>query len=507
MGFIKHFHSNFFSLYRIIKQFIPVLNKVKIFPDHISSGDPIFNKSQVYSTTNERFIYKLGYFTNTPNPEKIFSKKYGIYYEPVTCIGGTGLSYSDSDTSTFFQSNIIGDKVSTTTKGMNFFEEIELFKKVMSGTEITCNSHLKIVHSSNLQITYIIPVLSTTANNNFKLYAIPPNTDPETEICNIKLEANKIKMVQIDIKTDTENTFGAEVRMVFACAGSIKKAYIKSYGDEYYNFKYTSTDTIYLSNFRITAKDTLIKTGLESNKILLRSKNGLSSPNSCKKQYTDEDCFRGHVCIIDTCRKCHYSCSSCYNSDSYGSCEKCSPLTISENQDPINGLCPINFVDISQFKDFYINIEPYGNEFNERATIGLWLFFADLTGSRSLEYDIYHIVLENRIVISLYPGDNKLTAYCHTYEDLYRKVTSDTKLYSSYADKSSDYVAPQVIPGEGQARQKDGLDIETMNGKWFHISCAISFPQKRYYIKSVVNGQVLVMKQMKEKMMFIIIIF
>ena len=488
MGFIKHFHSNFFFLYIIIKQFIPVLNEVKIFPDHISSGDPIFNKSQVYSTTNERFIYKLGYFTNTPNPEKIFSKKYGIYYEPVTCIGGTGLSYSDSDTSTFFQSNIIGDKVSTTTKGMNFFEEIELFKKVMSGTEITCNSHLKIVHSSNLKITYIIPVLSTTANNNFKLYAIPPNTDPETEICNIKLEANKIKMVQIDIKTDIENTFGAEVRMVFTCTDSTKKAYIKSYGDEYYNFKYTSTDTIYLSNFRITVEDTLIITGLESNKILLRSKNGLSSPNSCKKQNTDEDCFRGHVCIIDTCRKCHYSCSSCYNSDSYGSCEKCSPLTISENQDPINGLCPINFVDISQFKDFYINIEPYGNEFNERATIGLWLFFADLTGSRSLEYDIYHIVLENRIVISLYPGDDKLTAYCHTYEDLYRKVTSDTKLYSSYADKSSDYVAAQVIPGEGQARQKDGLDIETMNGKWFHISCAISFPQERYYIKSVVNG-------------------
>ena len=102
----------------------------------------------------------------------------------------------------------------------------------------------------------------------------------------------------------------------------------------------------------------------------------------------------------------------------------------------------------------------------------MWLFFSDLTNSRSLENDIYHIVLENRIVISIVPGDNVLTTYCHAFEDLYRKVTSDTFLHSSYTDKSSDYVVSDVIPSEAQSNK---MDVETMNGKWFHISCGISF--------------------------------
>ena len=210
---------------------------------------------------------------------------------------------------------------------------------------------------------------------------------------------------------------------------------------------------------RITVEDILITTGLESNKVLVRSKNGLTSPNSCKIQNSDEECFRGYVCLIDKCEKCHYSCSQCYNGNGYNSCKKCSPLTISEDQNPINGLCPINFVDISQFKDFSIDIYPNGDEFNERATIGLWLFFSDLTNSRSLENDIYHIVLENRIVISLHPGDDQLTAYCHTFEDLYRKVTSDTRLYASYADKSSEYVVSDVIPATGNTKPADYITV------------------------------------------------
>ena len=483
MGFLKNYQSIYFFLYLIVKQFFPAKNQMTIFPDHISAGDPIFNKSQVYSKTKERFIYKLGYFTDgAADYKNIFSKKYGIYYEPISCTGGV---YSQTSTDFVKKENIIEKDDSTIEKGKNFFEEIDLFKNVIEGKNISCNSHLKTIHTKNLKITYIIPVLSTT-NNKFILNAIyPPGTD-EYEICNVDLEANKLKMIKIDIETNIENTFGSEVKMVFTCTDSTKKVYITSKGNDYYKFRYMGdTSNIMLSNFRITVEDILITTGLESNKVLVRSKNGLTSPNSCKIQNSDEECFRGYVCLIDKCEKCHYSCSQC---NGYGSCSKCSPLTISEDQNPINGLCPINFVDISQFKDFSIDIYPNGDEFNERATIGLWLFFSDLTNSRSLENDIYHIVLENRIVISLHPGDDQLTAYCHTFEDLYRKVTSDTRLYASYADKSSEYVVSEVIPGEQQARQKDRLDIETMNGKWFHISCAISFAQERFYIKSVVNG-------------------
>ena len=146
----------------------------------------------------------------------------------------------------------------------------------------------------------------------------------------------------------------------------------------------------------------------------------------------------------------------------------------------------MNYIDISQFKDINVQIIPNGNEYNERATIGLWLFFSDLTNSRSLENDIYHIVLEDRMVISIVPGDNVLTAYCHAYEDLYRKITSDTTLHSSYSDKSSEYVVSDVIPSEDQLGK---MDVESMNGKWFHISCGLSYDHKEFYLKSVVNGE------------------
>ena len=91
------------------------------------------------------------------------------------------------------------------------------------------------------------------------------------------------------------------------------------------------------------------------------------------------------------------------------------------------------------------------------------------------------------------PGDNKLTAYCHAFEDLYRKVKSDTKLYSYYSDKNYVYIFYEVITGVTKGSKKDGLDTNTMNGKWFHISCGVSLDHgdrgyTNFYIKSVVNG-------------------
>ena len=63
--------------------------------------------------------------------------------------------------------------------------------------------------------------------------------------------------------------------------------------------------------------------------------------------------------------------------------------------------------------------------------------------------------------MSVVPGDNVLTAYCHAFEDLYRKITSDTTLHSSYYDKNSEYVVSQVIPNDAQFNR---MDFETMNG-------------------------------------------
>ena len=455
---------------------------MKIFPDHISPGDPIFNKSQIYSKTNEKFIYKLGYYTNST--DTIYSQKYGIYYEPVSCFSGG--SYSNSGT-TYFSSNIIKDKEST--KETNYFEEVELFEKVMTGFNIECPSHLKIVHNKNLKITYIIPVVPLSAGSKFTLHIIHPNLDhidPNyyIEICNVDLQSDKVTIVKIDIKTIVDNVLGSDVKMEFKCIDSIKNIQIQAKtttGQEDFQFVFNkdSSNGIALSNFRITVEDVSVTTGIETNKILIRSKNGLGSPNSCRNENSDEECFRGYTCMVSKCEKCHYSCAKCNNADLSNSCTKCGPLTIKEV--PEYGQCPINFIDLTQFKDFDIKILPKGDEFNERATIGLWLFFADLTESRSLQNDIYHIALENRIVISIVPFDNKLTAYCHAFEDLYKKVTSDTKLYSTYYDQNSEYVVSQVISAESE-------DIKTMNGKWFHVSCGISFDDSKFYIKHVING-------------------
>ena len=65
MVLIQNLSYSLYFIYFLIKSFIPIKSEMKIFPDHISSGDPIFNTSQVYSATNERFTVKnMEFITN-----------------------------------------------------------------------------------------------------------------------------------------------------------------------------------------------------------------------------------------------------------------------------------------------------------------------------------------------------------------------------------------------------------------------------------------------------------
>ena len=471
----------YYLIFSFFLTYITIYCSITIYPDNITPGDPVFNNSQVYSVTNERFVYSLGYYTDSTN--NYYSKKYGIYYEPVKCTG-TSIIYSYGDN--LFTQNEIKKKISTIEKGQNFYEEYELFKYSMTGSNIECPSNLKIIHDINLKINYTIPVISSI-DTDFTL-DVEKSDGTDERICNVPLNANELKIIQIDIKTEIENYLDSEVVMVFHCTDSLINYHIKYLGGYYLKFKFNKGgSSICLSNYRITVEDLSTKTGLKYNKLLDRSKLGLSTSESCQ---TSSDCFRGYICVGGFCNPCHYSCIEC-NQDStsttsISSCTKCNSLTIEENAATTNnGICPLNFVDLSQFKDINLNILPYGNEYNDRATIGIWLFFADLSNSRSLINDIYHIILENRIVMSVVPGDNVLTAYCHAFEDLYRKITSDTTLHSSYYDKYSEYVVSQVIPNDAQFNK---MDFETMNGKWFHISCGISLDHEILYLKSVVNG-------------------
>ena len=470
----------FFYFYLIINKYFMVNCAMTIFPDNISKGDRIFNNSQVFGKTNERFYYFLGYFTDNNSNAKYYSQKYGVTFEPVnipSIVDHYNRNY-------IFVDYIIKNKFSTREKSQNYFEEIGLFEHVIGGTKMTTSSQLKVIHDINLRITYTIPVISIV-DNTFLLY-VDDDTNTNNKICEVSLKGYELKIIQIDIKTQIEDILNHEITMVFTCTDAVKNVYLKFSGNRYLNFIYKGTaGRIYLSNFRITVEDLVSKTGIKYNSLLDRSKVGLKTDQSCQ---SSEDCFKGHICILGFCNPCHYSCIDCFQeysvSTSKSSCKKCDALTI--NPEPEDGICTLNYIDISQFKDINVQIIPNGNEYNERATIGLWLFFSDLTNSRSLENDIYHIVLEDRMVISIVPGDNVLTAYCHAYEDLYRKITSDTTLHSSYSDKSSEYVVSDVIPSEDQLGK---MDVESMNGKWFHISCGLSYDHKEFYLKSVVNGE------------------
>ena len=477
----------YFLLFIIIITYFKTNCQINIYPDNISPGDPIFNYSQVYGTTNEKFIYNLGYYTDKDGATNYYSRKYGIYYEPVKCSSPSNdISYEDN--SDIFINNAIKSKDSTKNKGNNFFEEVGLFKYVMTGKNIECPSNLKVIHDINMRITYIIPVI-TLENDNYFTLDVKTSGDNYERICNVELIKDQLKIIQIDIKTEIENILDSDVKMSFRCTDEIIDKNIIFSGNKYLTFIFNQGEKdISLSNFRITAEDLSTKTGIKYNKLLDRSKIGLSTEKSC---INSTDCLRGYICVIGLCKPCHYSCIECNQDDSsstaISSCKKCNTLTINENEpSETYGICNLNYIDLSQFKDIDIKILPKGKEFNERATIGLWLFFSDLKNSRSLVNDIYHIVLKDRIVISIVPGDDVLTTYCHTYEDLYRKVTSDTTLHSSYYDKSSEYVVSDVIPSEIQLNK---MDIETMNGKWFHISCGISFDHEKFYLKSVVNGE------------------
>ena len=209
MEYFKKIKFSFCFLYSIILLFFHINCDMKIFPDHISAGDPIFNTSQVYLKTNERFIYKLGYYTSST--DNYYSHKYGIYYEPVSCTAYSSSSSItvDNNSNNFIgQPSIIFNRASTKYDpiGRNYFEEISLFKNVITGYGMQCNSHLKVIHNKNIEITYIIPVVSSS--NLFTLHIKPPDQSDYTQICKVltsiflSLVSNFISWLAIQIFKD-----------------------------------------------------------------------------------------------------------------------------------------------------------------------------------------------------------------------------------------------------------------------------------------------------------------
>ena len=211
----------FFYFYLIINKYFMVNCAMTIFPDNISKGDRIFNNSQVFGKTNERFYYFLGYFTDNNSNAKYYSQKYGVTFEPVnipSIVDHYNRNY-------IFVDYIIKNKFSTREKSQNYFEEIGLFEHVIGGTKMTTSSQLKVIHDINLRITYTIPVISIV-DNTFLLY-VDDDTNTNNKICEVSLKGYELKIIQIDIKTQIEDILNHEITMVFTCTDAVKNVYLK----------------------------------------------------------------------------------------------------------------------------------------------------------------------------------------------------------------------------------------------------------------------------------------
>ena len=180
---------------------------------------------------------------------------------------------------------------------------------------------------------------------------------------------------------------------------------VSIYGDPELNIEFiskTSSDFV-LSNYRVTVNDTTSITGVKYNTTMIRSKNGL---HNCTK---DLDCFIGFMCTDFECKPCHTSCSECIQDDSNPAsmnyCKECNVLSTSST--PKDGFCDIAYTDLTLFKDFDVKVKPDNQEFNDRETLGFWIFFSNTKSSRKNREEgfekelensdiLHHVVLKNR---------------------------------------------------------------------------------------------------------------
>ena len=483
-----------FLFYLIISNSI-INSEITIFPDHYEHDDEIFTTSQVDGITNERFYYSLGYYTNL-NIDYI-SPKYGITYHPTQCkdLSGTAPNYNpvyrDNDRTSFFQ-NIQGKAIrypDSTRTGENKIEETKLFQNTMSGRNIKCPSPFSLFHNKYFTITLKIPIICTEGNEEITINLENEDGSMSQTICtDIALPINEYKVIEFQITPKNNAIYGSEVQTEYYCANknTVSLLTFKEPIKFYLRFQTKYNRNIVLSNYRTTIEDLSIKTGVEYQTDLIRSKNGL---NTCDE---NEDGFDGHICIGHVCFKCHSSCLRCTvdisESNSQNYCTKCNSLSVS--QTPDLGVCEMGYVEISQFENFEVNLLPDGNDFNDRETMGFWVFFANTYYSATNYGSIFHVVLKDRLVVSLIPGNKVVRVYCHPFEDIFRHGTSDITLSDEYESQKEDgYYIIEEVPSQDQKPYMQRDDDYNIDGHWFHVTCAESFDHGLFYLKTVINGK------------------
>ena len=494
------FLKKFFIFYLIISNSI-INSKIKIYPDHYEHGDEIFSTSQVNGVTFERFYYDVRYFSQSG--KTYHSPKYGIDYIPIECEvitvdGVTGeLTYKTNDRQSFFgDANQPIQVTDSTRSNKNKVEETKLYQNTMEGFNFRCPSPFRLFHTRDFEITYRLPMISKTditlsvklrmEYNNGNLYL-------EEEICKVRLQANTFAVMILKIMPKNNGLEGSYIDTEYVCnytdtnvnTNALKTIRAKEPINFFLDF-IPNTDTVILSNYHVTIEDQTIKTGIEYQNFFIRSRNGL---NTCD---ADEDCFTGFMCLGHKCLQCHSTCLRCSvdtsESNARNFCTKCNALSVS--QTPNLGLCEMAYVDMSQFESFEVPVKPDGNDFNDRETMGFWAFFANSFYSATNSGSIFHIVLKDRLVASMIPGNKVVRVYCHVFEDIFRHRTSDITLSDDYESQMEDgYYLMEDVPSFAQKQYMQGDDDYNIDGHWFHVTCAESFDHGLFYIKTVINGE------------------
>ena len=483
------FTKQILFLYLIISNHL-INSEITIFPDHYEHDDEIFTTSQVDGVTNERFYYSIGYFSESNND--YISPKYGVTFHPIKCEALSGsIVYKDNDRKSFFGNTgkeaIISPE--STRTGKNRIEETKLFQNTMTGSDIKCPSPFLLFHNEYFTITYKLPIISKLGREIVQVILLNKlNPSFSKVICEAELKQNEFNIIEIEITPKNSAIYGNNVETEYYCKNNNVLTLITLYEplDLYLNIKSFGGSDIVLSNYRTTIEDKSIITGVEYQTSFIRSKNGL---NTCNQ---DDDCFEGHMCLGNLCLKCHSSCLRCTvdisESNAKNYCSKCNSLSISDK--PNSGICEISYVEISNFENFEINIQPDGNDFNDRETMGFWVFFADTFHSATNAGSIFHVVLKDRLIVSLIPGNKVVRVYCHPFEDIFRHGTSDITLSNEYESQKEDgYYIIEEVPSQEQKLYMQGDDDYNIDGHWFHVTCAESFDHGLFYLKTVINGE------------------
>ena len=466
-----------------------IISQVTVYPEHYLESDFPYSTSSLYLSTDikERQIYKLGYFTNSDSSLK--SYKFGLIYNPDNnCFDESGSSGIKQSSSNPFFNNI--DKTNTRNKD-NFSEELKLLENYCEGKEVTINSPFPTLHNTGYTLRYKLSMTNSGASSdkvdikvNLRIVKTDPTTEENLPICTFKMDKGIPNWFKMTIKSKLSST--NKITMQFQCEGENDYHNFDVNTDGKFKFVFNSDDSalkIYISFYQVLLEDSTSSYYLSYNdNKIIRTFNGMEQ---CKSIVDEYKCLLGYYCTgKNVCQKCDESCNECSLS---GGCQNCGVLTdVDGTGTGTGGNCKINYVDLTNFEDIYLDVPLIDKEFHERSTFGFWIFISDMSKAKAGNSNIFHVVLKDRYVLSIIPSEISTGVYCHAYEDLYRTITSETMYESHYTDREGSYVLYRIIPSDEQLKYINGRDL---SGQWFHVSCGLSFDHKMYHVKTVVNGE------------------